>query len=255
MSQLKLDTSLSLKRIKPRYITINEDIHAALDLYTLSLYIALRYEADYTKDDAVIRRSAKFLYTKAKIKRAQYYISINKLESHGLIIRDKNSKLGEKCIFHVAQDLGYFTPALIEIDRGVHVVDRGVHDMDTDQYSIPLITTNIISDSDESPMVAVDEIVQTYHEELPDLPRIKVVDSKLKAQLTHMRKNWHKYQKDGKKFSIESFRDYLRYIKLHYDWFIKPYTTQNGNVRRNNLRVLTREVNIARIVNGEFNAS
>ncbi len=104
---------------------------------------------------------------------------------------------------------------------------------------------NIISDL---------EIVDAYHEELPECPKIKVVDTKLHNQFTHMRKNWPKYQKDGKAFSITSFRDYLRYLKEHYPWFIKPYTTDNGNVKRNNLRVLTREINITKIVNGEFSA-
>ncbi len=101
--------------------------------------------------------------------------------------------------------------------------------------------------------LVIDEIVKTYHELLPDLPKIKKVDYKMRCQLHRMIKDWPSYQKDGKQFSIESFKDYLNYIKQHYSWFVKPYTTPNGNVRRNSLRVLTREINITKIVNGEFN--
>ncbi len=112
-----------------------------------------------------------------------------------------------------------------------------------------------ISDSGESPKADNEDIVNAYHEALPECPKIKVIDSKLKRQLYHMRKNWHKYQKDGKHFSIESFKDYLLYIKQHYGWFIKPYVTANGTTKHNNLRVLTREINITKIVNGEFSAN
>lgn len=124
--------------------------------------------------------------------------------------------------------------------------------------AIPNISTtssNIyitISDSDESPAIVNAEIVEAYHEVLPDCPKIKVIDTKLKTQLKNMRNNWPNYQKEGKKFSIQSFKDYLNYIKQHYPWFIKPYTTENGNIKRNGLRVLTREINITKIVNGEF---
>lgn len=101
----------------------------------------------------------------------------------------------------------------------------------------------------------ISDIVETYHEELTELPKIKTVDTKLKGQLQRMVKNWPSYQKEGKEFTIQSFRDYLNYIKQHYSWLIKPYTTDSGNVKRNSLRVLTREINISKIVNGEFSAN
>ena len=100
-----------------------------------------------------------------------------------------------------------------------------------------------------------DEIVEAYHEVLPDCPKIKVIDTKLNNQLNHMKKNWPRYQKEGKEFSIDSFKDYLNYLKQHYSWFTKPYTTQNGNKKQNNLRVFTREINITKIVNGEFSVN
>ena len=108
MSKINNEPSLTLKRTKPRYIMIRENIHDALDLYSLSLYMAFRYESDYDQEDAVIKRSAKFLYDKAKISRRQFFISLNILEDHGLILRDSTSQLNSISIYHVAQELNYF---------------------------------------------------------------------------------------------------------------------------------------------------
>lgn len=99
------------------------------------------------------------------------------------------------------------------------------------------------------------EIIDAYHELLPNSPKIKRVDQQFSNQLKKMRKNWPEYQKDGKEFSIESFKDYLNYLKRYYSWFVKPYTTTSGNLRCNNLRVITRDINITKIVNGEFSAN
>ncbi len=103
--------------------------------------------------------------------------------------------------------------------------------------------------------ITISDIVETYHQELPELPVVKKVDTKLNAQLKKMVKDWPSYQKDGKVFSIESFRDYLQYLKKHYSWFLKPYPTESGNLVKSSLRKITRELNITRIVNGEFSAS
>lgn len=249
MSNFKRETSVALKRVKPRYIVVNEDIHQALDLYSMSLYMTFRYEADYTQEDSVIKRSAEFLYTKAKISRRQFFLSLNRLEDAGLISREPDDKFNSISTYHVAQELNFFNTDC----RVVHDVHGVVHDVHTNHYSSSLSNINItISDLDDSSTNVNEEIVNAYHEVLPDSPKIKVLDSKLKSQLNHMRKNWPKYQKDGQKFGIQSFKDYLNYLKEHYPWFIKPYSTESGNVRRNGLRVFTREINITKIVNGEF---
>lgn len=276
MTKIKNEASFSIKRTKPRYIVINENIYEALDQTTLALYMAFRYEADYSKEDAIIRRSSKFLYEKAKISRRQFFKSLNILENHGLVLRDSSSQLGVHSIYHVAQDLGYFNT-----DCGVvHSVHGGVHLMHTyNQYSLSLIKPNTISENSEKAVIedeaihvpteivdgdqsvlriteeVISEIVETYHDELPDLPKIRKVDKQLRSQLSKMIKDWPTYQKDGKKFSIQSFRDYLNLLKTHYSWFLKPYNTEMGNKVRCSLRKLTREVNISKVVNGEFSAN
>jgi len=100
----------------------------------------------------------------------------------------------------------------------------------------------------------IEEIKDVYHEILPDLPKVKTIDSKLRGQLRKMIKDWPTYQKDGNSFTIDSFRDYLNMLKHHHSWFLKPYKTELGNEVKCSLRKLTRETNISKIVNGEFSA-
>ncbi len=101
----------------------------------------------------------------------------------------------------------------------------------------------------------VEKVVSTYHETLPDSPKIKVVGEYLTRQIHTMIKNWPKYQKEGNKFTLESFKDYLTFIQSKYPWFLQPYATESGKIKQNNLRNITRENNIVRIVNGEFSVS
>lgn len=249
MSQNNKEATIVLKRTKPRYIVIQENIHQALDLYTLSLYMAFRYESDYDREDAVIQRSSKFLYEKAKISRRQFFISLNILEDHGLVLRDPSSQLNSTSIYHVAQELNYFNTEC----GVVHDVHGGVHHMHTNHYSFPLSNINITSDVSES--VKTKDVIEAYHEACPECPKIKVCGNELTKQIRSMIRNWPKYNNDNKEFTIDSFKDYLNYIKLHYPWFLQPYMTESGKEKRNNLTNITREKNIVRIVNGEFSGN
>jgi hypothetical protein len=113
---------------------------------------------------------------------------------------------------------------------------------------------NNISDNPENQDTKdkVTEVIEAYHEELPDCPKIRKPDRQLKAQINAMIKNWEYYQKDGKKFTIDLFRDYLRFIKTRHSWIITPRVNENGQTKRNNLRTLTREINLSRFSLGEF---
>lgn len=254
MSQNNKEATISIIPVYQRHVVIDENIHETLSLYALSLYMAFRYEADYRKEDSAIKRSAKFIYTKAKISRPQYYRCMNELESHGLIFRDSENKLGDKCVIHVARELGYFTKAVSGMHQGVSERDTGISQRDTDHYSFPLSNINITS-SDVNESVKTKEVIEAYHEACPECPKIKVCGNELTKQIRSMIRNWPKYNNDNKEFTIDSFKDYLNYIKLHYPWFLQPYMTESGKEKRNNLTNITREKNIVRIVNGEFSAN
>lgn len=96
-------------------------------------------------------------------------------------------------------------------------------------------------------------IVAIYHKILPDSPRIKIVDSKLSKQFIKMEKNWPKYSSSQEKFTYQAFMEFLRALKSKYPGFLKPYVTPQGNTRQNNLRTITSETNLAKLINGEFN--
>lgn len=115
--------------------------------------------------------------------------------------------------------------------------------------------SSINTTTSDNSKISYQEVVDAYHEVLPGSPKIKVIGNELMKQIRSMVKLWPKYQKDGKSFSIESFKDYLNYVKNHYNWFIQPYVTENGKKKQNNLTNFTREKNLVRIVNGEFSAS
>lgn len=117
---------------------------------------------------------------------------------------------------------------------------------------------NIISVSDDtnsSKGISNQEIIDTYHQHLPELTRIKVIDRDLGNKINSMKKNWHKYQKDGKHFTLELFVNFLNFIRNYHSWFLRPRTTESGNVKKNSLRNLIAEKNLARFANGEFSAT
>lgn len=116
-------------------------------------------------------------------------------------------------------------------------------------------TSNINITTSDLPKVSCEKVVEAYHDILPECPKIKVVGNDLTKQIRSMIKNWPKYQKEGKPFCIDSFKDYLNYIKTYYPWFIQPYESATGKLKRNNLTNITREKNIVRIVNGEFSGN
>jgi predicted DNA-binding transcriptional regulator len=113
--------------------------------------------------------------------------------------------------------------------------------------------TKIYKQNKDSNIITDDEIVKIYHAELPENPGIKVVDWKLSKQLQKMRRDWPKYSSSGQSFSLEAFREFLIGLKTYQPGFLKPYQSESGRTIQNNLRNITRETNLAKIVNGEFN--
>jgi hypothetical protein len=256
MSQNKNVPSLTIKAAYQRHVAIDENIHATLDLYSLSLYMAFRFEADYRSECSSVKRSAQFLYQKAKISRAQFYRCMTILENYGLILREEANEFRSISTYHVARELDFFN-TIGSKSNDVPERDNDVSDSDTDQYSLSSSIKNTTSVSDEtsSSKISNQEILDAYHEHLPELTRIKTVDRDLANKIKSMQKNWPKYQKDGMKFSIELFIIFINFVRKHHSWFIKPYTTEAGNQRKNSLRNLITEKNLAKFANGEFSAN
>ena len=133
-----------VKRVQPRYVTLDEDIFDALDPYTLKVYLSLRFEGDYSKECSGVKKSVAFLMESSGIKRRQFFKCLNKLENLGLIKREDT--LGEISNYLVARTINYFEPVHTMDEGGVHDMHGGVHQVHTDHYSLQ----QSIQDSSES---------------------------------------------------------------------------------------------------------
>ena len=245
MNKNKNEQNVALKRTKPRYIMLRENIHEALDLYTLSLYLAFRYEADYAAEDALVKRSCKFLCEKAKISRRQFFKSLNILEDHGLVLRDPENQYHSVSTYHVAQELNYFNT-----DCGVvHDVHGVVHDVHTDHYSSSCSNINITtSESVDSPSPALKkkskpnvdlrELINIYSKWFPDNPQPhkKTITNELEKVLRTLIRRWPEAHPDGLPFTAEQFDKYLELLSTTAPKFSKgEYTTDNGRKKKNSM--------------------
>lgn len=256
MNKNKNETLLIIKPVYQRYVSIDENIHETLSLHALSLYMALRYNADFRKDESEIIRSAEQLYTKAKISRPQYYRCMNELENHGLVLRDPDNKLGEKCAIHVARELGFFKNNVQEEDRGVSHRDRGVSHRDTYHYSSSRNNINIITNSEscDSSVAAKKvnkkndqellwEMIAVYRETFPDNPQPhqKLISTSLKKTLQTLIKRWPEADPQGNALTIAAFRRYLTLLRENAPNFsLNAYVTSDGNKKKNNMETFCR---------------
>jgi hypothetical protein len=166
-----------------------------------------------------------------------------------------NKKKYDNTIWYTLTEKGLkYYPALSELvlntlvdsDKTLVEIDKPIpEDLN------PLSNNNI----SENSKVTCEQVRDVYHEALPDSPRIRVIGNVLKKQIKAMIHDWPQYNKERKEFTLESFRDYLNYLKRNYSWFLKPYKNENGTKKINNLTTITREKNIVRVINGEFSAT
>lgn len=248
MSKNKKEASFYIKPTYERHVAIDENIHYTLSLSALSLYMSFRYEADYRQKESDIKRSAQYLYTKAKISRAQYYRALNELEEQGLVIRDENNALGEKCTFHIAKELGYFA-------RGVSERDRGVSPRDTDQYSSSNSNINItinsefqnspapVSKENKKNSLELMELINIYRELFPNNPQPhkKVISTSLKKTLLTLIKRWPELDPNGNALTYEDFKRYLGALRtLAPKFALGEYVTPEGNRKKNSLETFVR---------------
>lgn len=156
-----------IKSVKPRYININEDIFLILTPESLKIYIALRFESDYSKNTSSVKKNIQFIVNKTKLSRRKIIYCFKELESLGLLYIEKNN--GYQSIYWLASDLHYFTNRPVHdvhglaefeqfTERGVHNMHGGVHNMhDIYTNSITNKESNTFSITKES---EIEEVVQ-----------------------------------------------------------------------------------------------
>lgn len=116
------------KSKKTRYINADESITKALSASTLKVYLALRFETDFKKIVACIKKTAQEIADAAGIGRTRTFKAFNELENAGLLQRENTRD--RRTTYFVAKKLGHFTTP-----TPVHNVNGTVHKMDTYQYS------------------------------------------------------------------------------------------------------------------------
>ena len=273
MSKIENETQSTVKRLSPRYIVIHENIHEVLDLYTLSLYIAFRFETDYSKEESEVKRSAKFFYKKAKISQAQYYRCLNKLEQCGLVYRDEGNKLGEMCVFHVAQELGYFSQGISGGEGGISGGEGGISGGDTDHYSFPLKDLISINNtyaasakidkpktqkavnSVKTQNLALKELIDVYRKVFPDNPQphSSAISTSLGKALLTLVKRWPELDPEGKGLTPEAFERYMLALKSMAPKFaLGEYVTEQGNKTKHGLETFCRWNTVVKFLEGAY---
>lgn len=112
--------------------------------------------------------------------------------------------------------------------------------------------TDTISDLDKSHVVA-QEVIDVYHEMLPEMPKIKFVTKEINGLVKRLINEFPELS-GGKEFSIDSLRRYFKGIRELAPFFLAPYETKNGNKRRSNLKTLIRIETMKKFYNGEYSA-
>ncbi len=252
-------TPLSIIPVYQRYVDIDEDIHQCLTLQSLSLYMAFRFCAQFGQEASRVKRTAKYMWEKAKIRRSQYFKSMNELENVGLILRDPSSEIGKVAIIHIARHLYHFKPELAPkpvlispSEEPVHMVDGGVHTVDTlfinSSHEIP--TTSNSQDSkpklsrkEPSHPPILKEMIEAYRETFPDNPQPhpKVISTSLEKTLQTFIKRWPEHDPEGKAMTLDSFRRYMVGLKTFAPKFsLGAYVTPEGNRKKNSLETFCR---------------
>ena len=259
MNKNNNETQVVIKPVYQRHVAIDENIHSTLTIHSLSLYMAFRYQADFSKEDAEVKRSAQFLYTRAKISRPQYYRCLIELEKHGLVLRDPENKLGDKCVFHVARELGYFT-------RGVSDRDRGVSDRDTDHNPSSGSNINITTEESDDSAVAIPKkpnkpnidlrvLIDIYGKWFPDNPQPyrKAISTTLEKVLKTLIKRWPEAHPNGLPFTYEQFESYMDMLSTNAPKFSKgEYTTDNGRKKKNTMVTFCRWDTFIQFLEGKY---
>ena len=107
----KMSTKIKIKKVQPRYISVDENIFDALSLITNSVYKALRFSADYSSECSIVTMTLDEIAIKAKCSRRSVATSIKELEQIHFLIRRtnwENFKYGKTNDYEVSRTLNYF---------------------------------------------------------------------------------------------------------------------------------------------------
>lgn len=108
-----------------------------------------------------------------------------------------------------------------------------------------------ISESNDSPATDfVTQIIDVYHEQLPEMPKIKLVTNEIKKAVKVLEKEWVNIK--GDKITIQAISRYFEGRRKLTPWILQPYQTKDGNTRRSRLINIIRIDNVRKFYNGDY---
>lgn len=110
-----------------------------------------------------------------------------------------------------------------------------------------------ISESTDSPIIVndiVNQVLDAYHETLPNMPKVKHVTTELRRAIKKMEAEWPSLR--NKVLTKEVASSYFEGLKMLTPFLLQPYKTKDGNIRRNRLINLVRLDTIKKFYNGDY---
>jgi hypothetical protein len=109
-----------------------------------------------------------------------------------------------------------------------------------------------ISESVDSPIVndIVNQVLDAYHETLPNMPKVMHVTTELRRAIKKMEAEWPSLR--NKVLTKEVASSYFQGLKELTPFLLQPYKTKEGNIRRNRLINLIRLDTIKKFYNGDY---
>jgi len=234
-------------------IMVNETIQSITDPDVLGLYCYL-----LTKPNTWTIKAQEIM-NHFKMGNKRTYSLLRKLMELGLLTRTQYRDQGKYAKFSYKLHLKMYDKNPVNNESGTEsepLCQKGHAVFDTAYKTKRDLQNKDIKENNKKKkkqeVIPPQEIVDAYHETLPDSPKINYIDEPLQRQLRKMMANWPKYSASGSSFTIQRFIDFLKMVEINFSWFLSPYFNQSGRKRQNNLRHITREINISKIINGEF---
>ena len=191
--------------------------------------------------------------------------TIDAANKHGLIMQGNYNKSAyDRTTWYALSDFGLSlfpllnaqepSSLLIGRDRPIDFPESAFTLAESGQPipdSKPDIKTDTIS-SNKKNGKQLREIIDVYHEELPDSPKIRVPSDELGRLVKVMVNRWPELNEQKEEFNLDALRNYFRFIKEHQPTFLAPYETKNHNLKKNGLTTLIRFDTIANFINEKW---
>lgn len=118
---------------------------------------------------------------------------------------------------------------------------------------------NTISDlkksQEKNKSIPIEQMIDVYHELLPECPKVKIVGTDLERQLKTLQQRWPEISANKEQFSLDGFRKFILFIKEKFTFLITPYETEHGKIKQGGLKRITQFNIIAKCLNGEFSSN